>query len=165
MNNITNNKNIVYKDSNNIKNNLILNLNKKILNYPHNKITPYLEKFYIIDYKFNTAVASYKAIQNKGINVINNINYYKSINYIINILNTFFNTLNCIINKPKFINTPNKLIIRLNYYQSNTNNDPLSLNKTSNLAYKTIATSCEAKQLISGPNNRLSKETIINKKV
>ncbi len=70
-------------------------------------------------------------------NVNANNNYYKSINYIINILNAFFNALNCIISKPKFINTPNKLIIRLNYYQSNTNNDPLSLNKTSNLAYKT----------------------------
>ena len=34
----------------------ILNLNKKIINYPHNKIIPYLGNHHIIDYKFNKLI-------------------------------------------------------------------------------------------------------------
>lgn len=108
-----------------LNNNLLLAVNKRIIAYPHNKVIPMLGKYQSILYRFNQNLKSNKGIlfQNK---------------WVIKILNSFFTSLYCIINKPVFIDQPNKLIIRISFYQSKTYNEPLFFDQNSNIIFNSF---------------------------
>lgn len=92
----TNNSNINFILSNHDK--LKIASNKRIQNYPHPKIDPKLSQSQSITYKFN--------------NINSNIQNNKRVS---TILEYFFNSFFSSISKPVFIETPDKLILRLYY--------------------------------------------------
>jgi hypothetical protein len=92
----TNNSNIKFIISNHDK--LKIASNKRIQDYPHPKIDPKLSQSQSITYNFNTFNSN---IQNK-----------KKIS---TILEYFFHSFFSSISKPVFIETPDKLILRLYY--------------------------------------------------
>ena len=92
----TNNSNINFILSNHDK--LKIASNKRIQDYPHPKIDPKLSQSQSITYNFNTFNSN---IQNKK--------------RVSTILEYFFNSFFSSISKPVFIETPDKLILRLYY--------------------------------------------------
>jgi hypothetical protein len=157
---------------NKITKNLLLNLNQNIKNYPHNKVVSKIENFKLIQYFFSRSLIKPTTIASQEATIINNNSLFKNtispqswpklINNIIKILKSFFNSLNCIISKPKFIFMPNKIIIRINYYQSlnllNKNNTLLRL-KTANAL--TCASQVQ-KQQISALSNQQQISALSN---
>jgi len=92
----TNNSNVKFILSNHDK--LKIASNKRIQNYPHPKIDPKLSQSQSITYNFNTFNS--------------NIHNKKRVS---TILEYFFNSFFSSISKPVFIETPDKLILRLYY--------------------------------------------------
>jgi len=92
----TNNSNIKFILSNHDK--LKIASNKRIQDYPHPKIDPKLSQSQSITYKFNT--------------FISNIHNKKRVS---TILEYFFHSFFSSISKPVFIETPDRLILRLYY--------------------------------------------------
>ncbi len=137
---------------------VLLNFNRTIFNYPHNNILPNIKKFTIIEYNFR--------LLKQNINNNLKFKYYKSLEYLLKILYSFFSSLNCILSKPIFINKPDKLIIRAYYYQSNNKNSNfLITNKDSNLAYKLINNKKFINNNLNLNSNKQTNNNIIKKTV
>lgn len=127
------NKNINHLKDLDLNNNLLLAVNKRIISYPHNKVIPNIGKYQSILYKFNqnfTLIPTNKKMEAPLTPV--------TAAWVIKMLNSFFTSLYCIINKPVFINYPNKLIIRISFYQSKTYNDSLYFDKNSNFIFNSF---------------------------
>src|SRR5215470_3921364 len=99
-----------------LHNKLLLTVNKRINNYPHAKINDKMGSSLNqnITYNFSKNTVPYISSQNNN----NNFNYTSInssarigiTNYVLKIINSFFNSLYCIIAKPQFINKHDKLI-------------------------------------------------------
>jgi|SRR5882757_1726063 len=124
----TNNSNINFILSNHDK--LKIAANKRIQDYPHPKIDPKLSQSQSISYNFNTINSN---IQNKK--------------RVSTILEYFFHSFFSSISKPVFIETPDKLILRLYYvigtvfeycapHPTNKNNQESKFNSTAPLLGK-----------------------------
>jgi|ERR1700743_2283329 len=64
-----------------------------------------------------------------GLLKINNNNRLSITTNVVKIITSFFKDMLCLINRPQFIHKPNKLIVRIFFYQNNLNTDVLFNNK------------------------------------
>lgn len=103
-----------------------------------------------IVYNFSKSSSPYynSYLKNNNLND-NNILKYSFINnsaragiikFVLKIINSIFNSLNCIIAKPQFINKHDKLIIRIPFYSNNIQKDPLFSNINSNNIFNLLTT-------------------------
>lgn len=126
-----------------LHNKLLLTVNKRINNYPHAKINDKMVSSLnqSITYNFSKNTVPYISSQNKNMfnyTAINNSARIGITNYVLKIINSFFNSLYCIIAKPQFINKHDKLIIRIPYYQNNVQKNSLFTNTNSNYLYNSL---------------------------
>jgi len=126
-----------------LHNKLLLTVNKRINKYPHAKINDKMGSSLnqSITYNFSKNTVPYISSQNKNIFNYTAINSSARIgitNYVLKIINSFFNSLYCIIAKPQFINKHDKLIIRIPYYQNNVQKNSLFTNTNSNYIYNSL---------------------------
>jgi hypothetical protein len=76
------------------------------------------------------------------------------INNVIKILTSFFKGLSCLISQPQFINKTDKLIVRIFYYQNNSNKDDLFNSNKSNFIYNLFNGTTAAKAQYSAPKSQ-----------
>jgi Mitochondrial ribosomal protein (VAR1) len=143
----------------NLNNKLLLTINKRINNYPHNKINnkmgSSMNQNIIYNFsKNNTFNNNNYFINNSNLNSasINNSARIGINNFVLKIITSIFNSLSCIIAKPQFINKHNKLIIRIPYYQNNIQKDSLFTNTNSNYIFNSLT-------------NNLSNNNILNNNI
>ena len=76
------------------------------------------------------------------------------INNVVKILTSFFTGLYCLIGRPQFINKADKLIIKINFYQNNTNKDTLLSNNKLNFVYNLFNGNAAAKAQYNAPKSQ-----------
>lgn len=76
------------------------------------------------------------------------------LNNVIKILTSFFNNLSCYISRPQFINKADKLIIKIFFYQNNSNKDDLSNNNKLNFIYDLFNGKAAAKAQYNAPKSQ-----------
>jgi len=129
-NNIINNNN---KNKNNIdlnqKKNMQLKLKPLLFEYLNEKngIVLDLKNKKILNYNFKNGMSNFNnqffsLNKSNSLGSVNTKNWYLSED-LIKLLNAFFKSIFCIISRPKFINTPNKIIIEILYYITIPNNN------------------------------------------
>jgi hypothetical protein len=76
------------------------------------------------------------------------------INNVVNIITSFFKELYCLIGRPQFINKADKLIIKIFFYQNNTNKDALLSNNKVNFIYNLFNGKAAAKAQYNAPKSQ-----------
>lgn len=174
-----------------LNNKLLLILNKKIEQFPHNKVNDKLggnlnqniifnfsnkngntdrrlknTQFSLINNENNTTgLKNIKGGQNAikllrsnssdfGPVLVKTPSRLGIINNVVNILTSFFKELYCLIGRPQFINKADKLIIKIFYYQNNTNKDALLSNNKVNFIYNLFNGKAAAKAQYNAPKSQ-----------
>lgn len=76
------------------------------------------------------------------------------INNVVKILTSFFKELNCLIGRPQLINKADKLIIKIVFYQNNTNKESLLSNNKLNFIFNLFNGKAAAKAQYSAPKSQ-----------
>jgi hypothetical protein len=182
-----------------LHNRLMLTLNKKIDNFPHNKVSDKLggslNQNIIFNFSNKNANTDRRSIKNlimtrpslltagktvvnptlnplgvnKGCSAIKLLQSKNTdlgpvqvknparlgiINNVVKIITSFFKGLGCFISRPQFIHKTDKLIVRIFYYQNNSNKDTLFSNNKSNFIFNLFNSTNVAKAQYSAPKSQ-----------